>query len=103
MVLDETPDYRGTPGRDGNERPSSSSSIGSGGGGSSGTFGSSGNSSSGGSGLGLSTLGSGLSRAKEKVEGVAARMKRIAISAEPSKKVANPRDLNITRIEKGEA
>ncbi len=54
------------------------------------------------SGLGLSTLGSGLSRAREKVEGVAARMKRIAISAEPSKKVANPKDLNITRIEKSD-
>ena len=53
-------------------------------------------------GLGLSSLGSSLSKAKVKVEGVAARMKRIAISAEPTKKVANPKDLNIERIEKSE-
>ena len=52
--------------------------------------------------LGLSTLGSGMTRAKEKVEGVAARMKRIAISAEPSKKVVNPKDMVINKIDKGD-
>ncbi len=85
MVLDEggPEGYKAVPGRDGHDhQPVARTGSG--------------------SGLGLSTLGSGLSRAREKVEGVAARMKRIAISAEPSKKVVNPRDLNITRIEKSD-
>jgi len=72
----EEADYKAAPGRDGHDKSAAS--------------------------LGLSTLGSGLSKAKEKVEGVAARMKRIAISAEPSKRVANPKDLNITRIDKSD-
>ncbi len=73
MVLDDACRSNAAPGRDGNSTAHSSS-----------------------------TLGSGLSKAREKVEGVAARMKRIAISAEPSKKVANPKDLNINKIDKSE-
>lgn len=53
--------------------------------------------------LGLSSLGSGLHKAKDKIEGVANRMKRIAISAEPTKKgLVNAKDMIITRIEKGD-
>ena len=81
LVLDDGDAAKAQPGRDGHATSTSS----------------------GGPSLGLSTLGSGLSRAREKVEGVAARMKRIAISAEPTKKApANPRELNINRIEKSD-
>ncbi|XP_059098243.1 cGMP-dependent protein kinase, isozyme 2 forms cD4/T1/T3A/T3B-like isoform X4 [Tigriopus californicus] len=53
--------------------------------------------------LGLSSLGSGLHKAKDKIEGVANRMKRIAISAEPTKKgPVNAKDMIINRIEKGD-
>ena len=59
--------------------------------------------------LGLSTLGSGLNRAKGVAVGVAARMKRIAISAEPTgnalKKGSQnirPQDLVIEKVDKSD-
>lgn len=83
MVMDDQDAYKAAPpGRDGHTTATTATSATS---------------------IGLSTLGSGLSKAREKVEGVAARMKRIAISAEPTKKVVNPKELNIAKIEKTEA